>query len=120
MSGRQDVETVRIPIPFAPSEKHWRSWLADARTAAGNGNWREAIHYAYWAGISNLEESGAWIPDRARTPREYLRLISPNNSRRPVLHDLTKKFELTWYGQLNAQPADYDAVLLDLEKLGCR
>ena len=62
-------------IPFSPSARSWRAWLADARTQAQKEDWRNAIHLAYWAGISYLEEHGAWKPNRARTPREYLRLI---------------------------------------------
>ena len=62
-------------IPFAPSARGWRTWLAEARALAQEQDWRNAIHLAYWAGISYLEEHGAWKPNRARTPREYLRLI---------------------------------------------
>src|SRR5262249_7344112 len=64
-------------IPFAPSARGWRTWLAEARALAQQQDWRNAIHLAYWAGISYLEENGAWKPDRARTPREYLRLMGP-------------------------------------------
>ena len=107
-------------IPFAPSARSWRSWLAEARTLAQQEDWRNAIHLAYWAGISFLEEHGAWRPDRARTPREYLRLLNAHNSQHPVLATLTRKFEVTWYGQRSANATDFQEALGQLEKLGCR
>jgi hypothetical protein len=102
------------------SARGWRIWLAEARAAAQSGNWRDAVHLAYWAGISLLETQGAWRPDSARTPREYLRLIPEANPHRPTLSSLTRKFELVWYG---GQPADeqvFAQTLEELEKLGCR
>jgi hypothetical protein len=108
------------PVPFAPSARNWRFWLEDARHAAGDDNWREAIHLAYWAAISHLEESGAWIPDRARTPREYLRLLAASSARRSVLGELTGQFESIWYGGRVAAEADFQHTLNFLEQLGCR
>lgn len=117
---RKEVEIVREPILFAPSGKHWRVWLNEAHSAAAKGRWRDAIHLAYWAGISNLEESGAWVPDRARTPREYLRIISPRDPNRPALSALTRKFEVIWYGDYPAASSDYQETLRQLEVMGCR
>jgi len=110
----------REPIPFAPSAKHWRKWLAEARDAAQQGRWRDAIHLAYWAAISQLEQGGAWIPDRARTPREYLRALPAANRNRPELEALTRRFEMTWYGRHDAASEDFADTLVQLEKLGCR
>jgi hypothetical protein len=112
------VETI-LPESLPVSAREWRVWLADAREAAQHGNWRDAIHLAYWAGISFLESQGVWRPDSARTPREYLRLMPSANEHRPVLAELTRKFELVWYA---GQPADAQAfsqTLEELEKLGC-
>jgi hypothetical protein len=110
----------RTPIPFAPSAKHWRKWLTEASDAAQQGRWREAIHLAYWAAISQLEQGGAWVPDRARTPREYLRALPAASHRRPALAALTRRFEITWYGHRDAVSADFEETLVQLEKLGCR
>lgn len=117
---RREPETPREIIPFAPSGKHWRTWLAEARAAAQQGNWRDAIHLAYWAGISQLESSGAWTPDSARTPREYLRLIKSNNPSRGELAALTRDFERIWYGSQPAGDAEFSQSLQHLERLGCR
>ena len=110
----------REPVAFAPSARNWRTWLSQAQAAAQEARWRDGVHLAYWAGISFLEQSGAWIPDRARTPRQYLRLISAGNQKLPALQALTQQFELTWYGLRPAAAADFDQALAHLEELGCR
>jgi hypothetical protein len=107
-------------VPFSPSARGWRTWLAEARKLAQQEDWRNSIHLAYWAGVAFLEEQGAWKPDRARTPREYLRLLKPLSSHHPALSALTGKFEIIWYGQRDAKAADFQEALGQLEKLGCR
>jgi hypothetical protein len=107
-------------IPFSPSARNWRTWLAEARALAQQQDWRNAIHLAYWAGISYLEEHGAWKPNRARTPREYLRLIGTRAAQYPVLAALTRKLEHVWYGYGDAAESDFNEALVQLEKLGCR
>lgn len=120
MWEKREPEMPREIIPFAPSGKHWRTWLAEARSSAAEGRWREAIHLAYWAGISHLEASGAWAPDNARTPREYLRLIQPSNPSRGELAALTHDFERIWYGLHPAGDEQFSESLQHLERLGCR
>jgi hypothetical protein len=110
----------RDVLPFAPSARGWRRWLADARAAAERGDWRDAVHLAYWAAISRLEESGAWVPDRARTPREYLRLLSEKNADRTVLTELTRRFEMVWYGNRPAGRGEFEAAVAGVERLQCR
>jgi len=119
--GRPQEELApREIIPFAPSARGWRTWLAEARALAQQQDWRNAIHLAYWAGISYLEEHGAWKPNRARTPREYLRLIGSRATQYSVLAALTRKLEVVWYGYGRAVEADFLETLGQLEKLGCR
>lgn len=107
-------------VPFAPSARGWRTWLTEARDAAQQGDWRNGVHLAYWAGISFLEEHGAWRPDRARTPREYLRMLGTRKPEYPTLSALTRKFEIIWYGHREASAADFQETLGQLENLGCR
>lgn len=107
-------------VPFSPSARSWRAWLAEAKAYADQQDWRNAIHFAYWAGISFLESGGAWKPNRARTPREYLRLLSSRNPNYPPLSSLTRKFEIVWYGDRPAAQQDFEESLGQLEKLGCR
>lgn len=109
-----------IPGVLPVSAKQWRVWIEEAQTAAAAGLWRDAVHLAYWAGISSLEENGMWRPDQARTPREYLTLLAPDSEQRSTLSALTRQFEKTWYGQQPAGPEAFAESLAHLEKLGCR
>jgi hypothetical protein len=117
--GQVEPESREI-IPFAPSARSWRAWLADARLMAQQQDWRNAIHLAYWAGISFLESAGAWKPNRARTPREYLRLMGRSKPEYASLAALTRTFEVVWYGNRAAGDLDFQETLDQLEKLGCR
>ena len=95
------------PAAGAASARDWQLWLADARRAAAAGEWREAIHFVYWAAISRLESRRLWPADRARTPREYLALVAPEDPRRAGLATLTGSFERVWYGGRAAAESDY-------------
>lgn len=112
-------ETV-VPADLPVSAKEWTVWLSEARAAAAKSQWRDAIHLAYWAGISFLERQGSWKPDRARTPREYLRLISNESGHRATLTSLTRIFEIAWYAKREASELTFSQTLEELEKLGCR
>ena len=101
------VPEAEAPAPGAASARDWQLWMADAHKAAGAGLWREAIHYLYWAAISRLESKRLWPADRARTPREYLTLLAPEDPRKAGLAALTGSFERTWYGGRPAAEADY-------------
>ena len=114
--GRESVVPSDLPV----SAKSWGLWLADAHAAAAKNNWREAIHLAYWAGIAFLEQMGTWRPDRARTPREYLRLLSNSSEHRETLTALTRIFELTWYAKREATAGAFAQTMQALERLGCR
>jgi len=117
----EDTRTQSIvPEHMAVSARAWQIWLAEAQKAAARGDWREAIHLAYWCGVSFLEARGAWAPDRARTPREYLRLLAASSEHRPALTALTRNFELVWYGTDTADASRFGDALANLEALGCR
>ncbi len=115
----QEFEEV-VPRGLPISAKEWTIWLSEARAAAARGDWRDAVHLAYWAGISFLERQGFWKPDRARTPREYLRLIAASSEQRETLTALTRIFELAWYAKREASEQTFSQTLEQLEKLGCR
>ena len=112
------LETI-MPVAVPVSAKEWPIWMAQARAAAASGEWRDAIHFAYWAGISFLEARGAWRPDLARTPREYLRLLPATSVHHPVLRALTMRLEGVWYGMHTAGGDAFDQTVAELEKLGC-
>jgi hypothetical protein len=112
------LETI-LPHPLPVSSKQWTLWMAEARAAADRGNWRDAIHRAYWCGVSFLEAQGLWRPDYARTPREYLRLLPVSSEHHPALGALTRSFEVVWYGTQEADADAFTETLAQLEKLGC-
>ena len=106
--------------PFAPSARNWRNWLAEARAAAARGELREAVMLLIGPASLQLESSGAWRPDRARTPREYLRLIAPANPAHPLLAGITREFEVIWYGNRVPAFSEWGAFLAKVERIGCR
>ena len=113
MERRWRIRLVPIndrPAPDAASARDWQLWMGDARQAAAAGLWREAIHFLYWAAISRLESKRLWPADRARTAREYLALVAPEDWRRDKLAALTRSFERTWYGGREANEGDYRAA----------
>ncbi len=104
--------------PGVPSTREWQLWLRDAQEMAARGQWREAIHFLYWAAIARLESKRLWPADRARTPREYLALVSGTDPRKMNLTALTRSFERTWYGGRAATDSDFHAALDLVRELG--
>ncbi len=106
------------PAPGAPSAREWQLWLRDAQQMAARGEWRDAIHFIYWASIARLESKRLWPADRARTPREYLSLLAGSDPRKINLTALTRSFERTWYGGREAQASDFNAAREQAAALG--
>jgi Domain of unknown function (DUF4129) len=90
---------------------------AVAEMHAGNG--REAVRLGYNAALARLEEQGVWRVDAARTPREYLPMLRGDDSRQPLMLDLTRRFERIWYGNRPVAAEDTPHVAAHLEELGC-
>jgi len=99
--------------------RDWRRWLDEAASAAKRGDYRAAIHAAYWAAVSRLEETNLLPEDRSRTPRESLRILKRESPEHAPLSRLTRCFELVWYGNREAKPADWSDAMEQLEKIGC-
>jgi hypothetical protein len=106
----------KLPLP-GPEES--RNWLADAMAAAERREFREAVRCAYWAIITRLEDRKLLTRDRARTPRESLRLLASHPAEQSSLRDFTTHFELIWYGYRPASPEDWTGARAQLEKFGC-
>jgi hypothetical protein len=94
-------------------------WLREARVAAARGDYRSAIHASYWAAIARLEEAKLLTENRSRTPRESLGLIRRDSPEYAPLLQLTRRFELVWYGYRSADSADWSDAMEQMEKLGC-
>jgi len=96
-----------------------RTWARRARDAAAAGDAREAVRCAYHAVLHRLDEQGAWTIEEARTPREYVRLLTAADGRRPAVSFVARLFEGTWYGGLQPELPDAQAALVRLGELGC-
>ncbi len=103
-----------------PPVSETREWARQALACADREDYREAIRLAYWAAVARLEEYGLWQMERARTPREYLRLLPSDHAQRPPLTALTQRFERTWYGGRRVSAEDFRCALVELGELGCR
>jgi hypothetical protein len=102
-----------------PAGQDWRFWAKQALAAAERGDYRAAIHAAYWTAVMQLEESRLLPEDRSRTPRESLRLVQKDNAAYAPLAQLTRRLEFTWYGFQLATVQDWDEVKKQLEVLEC-
>jgi hypothetical protein len=77
------------------------------------------VHCAYWAAVVHLETLGVLKRDRARTPRESLRLLDRHPNEQNLLREFTRRFELIWYGYRPASASDWSEARSHLEKMGC-
>jgi Domain of unknown function (DUF4129) len=94
-------------------------WVQDTLAAADRGDFREAIHCAYWASVAHLEDIRVLPRDRARTPRESLRLLDQHAKEQGVMRTVTRSFELIWYGYRPVSASDWAGTKEQLEKMGC-
>ena len=102
--------------PGRPRRQPARAWALRARAAEDP---REVARCAYRAAIVRLEEEGAWRADDARTPREHLRLLSPDHRRLPAMRDIAIRFEQIWFAARPASADDTQNFLTRLRELGC-
>ncbi len=93
------------------TEERVLNWMREAEAYAARQQFRNAVHCLYWASIVTLEGRRLWQPDRARTPREYLRLLDPNSPVLSLLRRQTFGFETIWYGLRSASRPDYESAL---------
>lgn len=98
-------------------ERDAANWAQRAEGYAAAGNWREAIHCLYWAAIVSMETRRAWKPNATRTPREYLRLLRPGSEAHLALRELTRSFEMAWYGHSEVNEGEYRTALQSFRSL---
>lgn len=130
-------DDVRSPIVAGVQRLSSREWAARAGTALAAGDAKEALRCAYHAVLFRLEEQGVWHVDDSRTPREYVTLFRDTardnattratdaavgtasrqrEARGAAFADLTRDFELSWYG---SQAVRVDDLPARLEVWGC-
>jgi Domain of unknown function (DUF4129) len=113
----------RVPLSPAPDSSDTAAshrWAKDALAAAERGDYREAVHCAYWAVVGHMEDLGILKRDRSRTPRESLRLLDSHPTEQESLREFTRHFELIWYGYRPAAAEDWTSARKHMEKMGCR
>jgi hypothetical protein len=108
------------PLEPTATGRAWERLRQDAEQAAIEQRWRDAVRAYYWAVVVRLESRGQWVADRARTPREYLRLLREDHPKREDLLQLTRRFEACWYGSAAATERDCAAARLLFERLVAR
>jgi tetratricopeptide (TPR) repeat protein len=117
LSGKSrplETEPEKVKVPSDA-----RQWVQEALAAAERGDYREAVHCAYWAAVAKLEDLNVLARDRTRTPRESLRLLIDHPSEEELLRAMTGHFELIWYGYRPASANDWSGAREQLEKMGC-
>jgi hypothetical protein len=107
----------RAEVEAASSQA--RQWVQEAAAAADRGDYREAIHCAYWASVARLEDTRLLPTDRSRTPRESLRLLEQHPKEQGILQAITRNFELIWYGYRPASATEWAGAKELMEKMGC-
>ena len=118
LTRRSSAAAVALRIP-PPRRTAAREWALRAMAAARAGDVREAVRCGYHAAVNRLDEQGTWRVDESRTPREYLRLLRPDDPMHSVVAELTRQFEQIWYGRRTATGEDAQRVADHLERLGC-
>ncbi len=122
------IPSLPVPLPLRRTLQSWQEWMAEARSASGRGDYRQAIRCSYWAGISRLQQERSIRIDFADTPRERLRLLAepPRNGAplRPEqwtpLSHISQRFERSWYANLPTDADEAAKSFEEAEALGCR
>ena len=116
---RNPRRALNLPVQQAVPLRSWQRMGQEAREAAARHDFREAIRLAYLAAIYRLEDLKFWKVDPTRTHREYLRLVKSDRTEHEPLAQLTRQFELAWYGAHPVNQTDFDAALVEMKRLGC-
>lgn len=85
--------------------------LANANKLARDGDFRRAIRRAYIAMLCELEQRGKVKLHRAKTNRDYLDELKPEQSIHLNFSVMTGAFEHVWYGQEAATESEFSDFL---------
>ncbi|HZR08383.1 MAG TPA: DUF4129 domain-containing protein [Myxococcales bacterium] len=87
---------VRDDDPLSRSASGWEQRAAEL---AAQGRHREAIRAWYHAVLTRCASAGVLHPRRGRTNWEYAHSLSPSVPFRDRFEDLTRRFDVEWYGR---------------------
>lgn len=115
-------QRLRVALGAEPAKssawgRETEDWWRQSEREAARGAWREAIHAIYWAAIVHLEARRAWRHNPSRTPREYVRLLKAGSTEQRELRGLTSALEQSWYGQREANAAEFAEARESFERL---
>jgi Domain of unknown function (DUF4129) len=92
-----------------PLSRSAGGWEARARDLAAQGRAREAIRAWYHALLVHCYGAGVLHYRRGRTNWEYAHALSPSLLWRPRFEELTRWFDLEWYGRPESTKAALEA-----------
>lgn len=108
---KKDDEVREVLGEELPEDATAADLLKHARQLAGGGDFRSAIRRAYIALLCELEQRGKVRLHRAKTNRDYLDELKPEQSLYPTFSVMTGAFEHVWYGQEPATEAEFNDFL---------
>jgi len=98
---------VRDADPLSRTAASWEAY-ADELTAAGRR--REALRAWYHAVLSRLLRTGRLRPRRGATNWEYVRAAPRGAPWRAGFEELTRRFDVEWYGRHETDAAELEAA----------
>jgi len=96
-----------------PLSRSAAGWEQRAAALAAAGRFREAIRAWYHALLVHAASAGVLQYQRGRTNWEYVHLLSPALTWRPVFAELTRLFEREWYGRAESREEELQLLKRD-------
>lgn len=90
---------------------------AKATSAAGAGDFREAMRLLYLAALLHLDEVGLLRFDRALTNREVLATVVNRTTLHSALSPVVTQFDRVWYGHAPFGASDFEQMQGQIEQL---
>lgn len=101
----EPIGSKRDEDPLSRGATEWERYAAQLAAA---GRFREAIRAWYHAVLVTCWTAGALHFRKGRTNWEYVASVAPSVAWRPELIQLTRRFELEWYGHEQSTPDALD------------
>lgn len=100
-----------------PLSRTVSGWEERAVGLAAEGRFREAIRAWYHAILVHAASAGLLQYQRGRTNWEYVHLMSPAVSWRPLFTELTRLFEREWYGRAESSEQELQLFQRDAREI---
>jgi hypothetical protein len=93
--------------PMSALSKRPETWAGLADALAAKGDFREAIRHLYLALLSTLHRTGAIDYDPAKSNWDYVLGFRSSGADKATFRELTVRFDVVWYGNLDTTAAAY-------------